>query len=382
MNVNNSQSDPLPGSRKHYHLLDGLRGVAAIMVVFYHIFESWSPSVEEQWCNHGYLAVDFFFVLSGFVIGYSYDRRWHKMKVGEFFKRRLIRLHPLVVLGTVLGVIGFAITGRHMWDGEQVTWTWTLLAMLATFFLIPASPGSPLDVRGNGELYSLNGPFWSLFCEYIGNILYALWLRRLSTRALSWVVGITGVAVAAYAIGNGSGHGHLGAGWTMADWSLPAGLLIMSFCFSMGLLLSRVFRPMKIKGAFWICSLIVVVVTAMPHLGGMDQPWINGIYETVCAVFVFPALVWMAASGDTTDASSTRICRFLGDISYPLYAVHYPLMYILYTWVWNNSLTLGQAWPQAVAVVLGSILLAWLSLRFYDIPIRRWLSNRFLHKAQ
>lgn len=371
-------SDPLPYSRKHYHILDGLRGVAAIMVVFYHIFESWATSVETQWCNHGYLAVDFFFVLSGFVVGYAYDGRWGKMTTWDFFKRRLIRLHPLVILGTVLGVVGFVVTGRHMWNGQQVDWLWTILAMLATFFLIPAAPGSKLDVRGNNELFPLNGPYWSLFCEYIGNILYALLLRRLSTKVLAWVVACTGVAVAAYAISNGSGHGHLGVGWTMTDWYLPAGLLTMSFCFSVGLLMSRVFAPLKISGAFWICSVAIVAMVLMPHLGSCDQPWINGIYETICVLFIMPLLVWLGASGETTDKRSTRICNFCGDISYPLYTVHYPLMYVLYTYVWTNELTLAQAWPHALIVVGSSIILAWLALRLYDQPIRKYLSSRFL----
>ncbi len=380
-------SDPLPRSRQHYHLLDGLRGVAALMVVFYHIGEGWATSVEDQWWNHGYLAVDFFFVLSGFVIGYAYDGRWKGRQGGwmttwDFYKRRLIRLHPLVILGTIFGVIGFAITGRHTWTGETTSWLWTLLAMLTTFFLIPAAPGSRLDVRGNNELYSLNGPFWSLLCEYVGNVLYALWLRRLSTRTLGAVVCITGALVAAYAIGNGSGHGHLGVGWTMSDYYLPAGLLVMSFCFSVGLWMSRVFRPAKIRGAFWWCGAVVVVVTGMPHFASLEQPWINGVYETVCILGLFPLIVWLGASGETTDRHSTRICNFCGDISYPLYAVHYPLMYIFYTWLWNNGITVAQGWPVAVCVVVGGIVLAWLSLKLYDVPVRRWLAGKFLQRRQ
>lgn len=375
-------SDPLPQSRQHYNLLDGLRGVAALMVVIYHIFESWATCVEDQWCNHGYLNVDFFFILSGFVVGYAYDKRFEsgKISVWQFFKRRLIRLHPLVILGTIFGVIAFAIVGRHAWDGTQTSWLWVILAMLTTFSLIPSSPGSPLDVRGNGELFSLNGPFWSLFCEYIGNILYGLWLRRLSTKSLTLVVAITGFALGWYAIGNCSGHGHIAGGWTMTDGYLPIGLLSMTFCFSIGLLMSRIFKPIRIPGAFWICSLVIVVLTAMPRVGSIAQPWINGLYETICVLFLFPAVVWISASGTTTDVMSTKICKFWGDISYPLYAVHYPLMYILYAWVWDNNITRAQGWPQAVTVVIGSILLAYASLHLYDLPIRKWLSKRFLAK--
>ena len=87
-------------TKPHYDILDGLRGVAAITVVWFHLFEAYATSHLDQRINHGYLAVDFFFMLSGFVIGYAYDDRWKKkMSVKDFLKRRLIRLHPMVVMG-------------------------------------------------------------------------------------------------------------------------------------------------------------------------------------------------------------------------------------------------------------------------------------------
>lgn len=86
-------------SKPRYEILDGLRGVAAMIVVAFHLFETYSKGPAFQILNHGYLAVDFFFVLSGFVIGYAYDDRWNKMSLKDFFKRRLVRLHPMVVHG-------------------------------------------------------------------------------------------------------------------------------------------------------------------------------------------------------------------------------------------------------------------------------------------
>ena len=63
-------------SKPHYDILDGLRGVAALLVVVFHLCEAHATSHFDQLLNHGYLAVDFFFALSGFVIGYAYDDRW------------------------------------------------------------------------------------------------------------------------------------------------------------------------------------------------------------------------------------------------------------------------------------------------------------------
>ena len=171
-------------TKPHYEILDGLRGVAALMVILYHVFEGFATSPIDQRFNHGYLAVDFFFVLSGFVVGYAYDDRWKKMSTKDFFKRRLIRLHPMVVMGAILGAITFVIQGSVHWDGTQVPFYLLIVAFILTIFMIPAIPGTGPEVRGNGEMFPLNGPSWSLFFEYIGNILYALVIRRFSTKAL------------------------------------------------------------------------------------------------------------------------------------------------------------------------------------------------------
>lgn len=376
-----SSSSAFADSKPHYELLDGLRGVAALFVIWYHVFEGFATSPIDQRLNHGYLAVDFFFILSGFVIGYAYDDRWKTtMTTKNFFKRRLIRLHPMVVMGAVLGAITFYIQGCEQWDGTKVSISMVMLALLLNLFLIPAVPGTGPEVRGNGEMYPLNGPSWSLFFEYIGNILYALFIRRLSTKALTVLVVLAGVALASFAIFNYSGYGHLGVGWTLADYNLIGGFLRMFFAFSIGLLMSRNFKPVHIRGAFWICSLVIIAFLSVPHIGGMESPWMNGIYDSVCTILIFPMLVYLGASGKTTDKNTSKICKFLGDISYPVYIVHYPFMYLFYAWLWSENLTFDQTWPVALALFFGNILLAFLCLKLYDEPVRRWMSKKFLAK--
>lgn len=370
-------------SKPHYELLDGLRGVAALVVIWYHVFEGFATSPVDQRFNHGYLAVDFFFILSGFVVGYAYDDRWRRrtLTLGGFVKRRLIRLHPMVVLGAVVGAVTFCLQGCVMWDGTQVALSAVLLSLLLHLFLIPALPGSAPEIRGNGEMYPLNGPTWSLFFEYLGNLLYALFLRRLPTRWLAAFVGLTGVGLAAFALGNGSGYGHLGVGWSLADNNLPGGLLRLLFAFPMGLLLSRIFRPVAIRGAFWICSAAVILLLALPYAGDGSQPVWNGLYDTLCVTVVFPLLVWLGASGRATDPATSRICRFLGDISYPVYVIHYPFMYLFYAWLWRDArIPFAEAWPVAAGLFVGVILLAWLVLKGYDEPLRRRLTRRFLSR--
>src|SRR3954468_5532509 len=104
-------------TRPHYPILDGLRGVAAIIVVTFHLCEPLSTSNLDKLVNHGYLAVDFFFLLSGFVIGYAYDDRWNKMSLGDFFKRRLIRLHPMIIVGMVIGAVTFYFQDSDFFPG-------------------------------------------------------------------------------------------------------------------------------------------------------------------------------------------------------------------------------------------------------------------------
>lgn len=372
-------------TKPHYEILDGLRGVAALLVVFYHIFEGLSFAAGGTLIttiNHGYLAVDFFFILSGFVIGYAYDDRLGKsMTLGNFFKRRLIRLHPMIIMGAVLGAIFYCLQGCVKWDGTHVSTSLIMLALLCAMFFIPATPGVSYDIRGNGEMFPLNGPSWSLFFEYIGNILYALFIHRLSNKALTILVFLLGIGLAWFALFDVAGYGMIGVGWTLDGVNFLGGSLRMLFPFSLGMLLSRHFKPIKVRGAFWICSIVLLVLFCIPYIEGTSPISFNGLFEAICILFIFPVLVWIGASGKTTNKHSTQICKFSGDISFPLYAVHYPVMYLFYSWLIENKYyTFEEVWPMALIVYMGSILLAYLCLKCYDEPIRKWLSRKFLAK--
>lgn len=368
-------------SKPHYALLDGLRGVAAMLVVWYHVFEGFQFAGNKpviDFINHGYLTVDFFFMLSGFVIGYAYDDRWGKsLTMGGFFRRRLIRLHPMVMLGALIGTVSFLLTGMERWDGTHSTLLLTLIALVCSWLMIPALPGMQRDVRGNGEMFPLNGPCWSLFFEYIGNILYALIIRRLSTRALAWLTALLCCALTWFAATNQSGYGSIGVGWTLDTTNLLGGTLRMLCPFTIGMLMSRVFKPIKnVRGAFWICTIILLVLFHVPFIDGGTPMSLNGIFEVACIICIFPIIVWLGASGTTTDNTSRRICRFLGDISFPLYIVHYPLMYAFYMWLIKTELyTFSETWPIAISTMACSVCIAWLSLRFYDEPVRKWLKK-------
>lgn len=358
-------------SKPHYNILDGYRGVAALTVVWFHIFEAFATSHLDQRINHGYMAVDFFFILSGFVMGYAYDDKWKTMTIKEFFKRRFIRLHPMVVIGAIIGAIMFYTQGCSVWDVSKISVAMLLVATLMNALMIPATTGA--EIRGVGEMYPLNGPTWSLFFEYIGNILYAFFIRKLPTKALSVLVLLAGIGLAVFAIWGP--YGDICVGYSLTGDNILGGTLRLMFAFSAGLLMSRIFKPGKIKGAFWIGSISIVVLSAIPRIGGSENLWMNGLYDTLCFAVAFPLLVYIGASGKTTDKITTRICKFLGDISYPLYMVHYPFIYLYYAWVKNENLTFSESLPGALALFFGSILLAYACLKLYDEPVRRYLTK-------
>ena len=374
-------------SKPHYALLDALRGAAALMVVWYHFFEgfAFAKGGAITTFNHGHLGVDLFFMLSGFVISYAYDDRWqsahNRLTLKDFFKRRLIRLHPMLIMGAVIGLITFLLQGSVKWDGSATPMSWSLVALVLTMLFIPAYPGAPYDLRGNGEMFSLNGPSWSLFFEYIGNLLYALIIRRLGNRALAILTTALGVAWCWFATTDVSGYDMIGIGWTLDVANFFGGLLRMMFPFSLGMLLARNFKPVKIKGIFWIAWAVLFGLFSLPAFAKCGAVSVNGLYEFACILFVFPAIVWFTASGETTGKVSSAFCKFLGDISYPLYIVHYPVMYLFYAWLIKNKIyTLGEAWPIVIMVFAINIALAYTCLKLYDEPVRRWLTKRFVNK--
>ena len=362
------------GTKPHYQLLDGLRGVAAIIVVFFHLTEPLATSHLNNVVNHGYLAVDFFFLLSGFVIGYAYDDRWDKFTIGGFLRRRFERLQPLVVLGMTLGAIGFYFTDSTIWPLIHTVPVWKLFVVMLIGYTILPIPLS-MDIRGWQEMHPLNSVGWSLFFEYIANILYALGLRKLSNKLLACFVVVTGAVLLHFAVTNPNGD--VTGGWTLNVEQVRIGMTRTLFPFFAGLLLSRVSRPVRIKNAFLWCSLLVAAVLLMPRIGGAEHLWLNGLYEAFCIIIVFPLIVYIGASGVGHSQTSDKICKFLGDLSYPLYMTHYVLVYFYVAWVSNHKgITIGQAMPYALLTFSGAIVLAFVSLKLYDEPVRTWLRKK------
>lgn len=387
-----NQKNVYLASKPRYAILDGLRGVAALVVILFHGFETYIPFFGTQHINHGYLAVDFFFVLSGFVIGYAYDDRWDRMSTWSFFKRRLIRLHPMVVAGTLFGASLFFFGESDYFSliGGTEPWKFFLCIVLG-LLMIPAGTG--LDIRGWGETNSLNGPNWSLTFEYIGNILYAFVLRRLPTV----VLGMLCVASAFLTMNLALGWAVFGffaqpkydviGGWSITPDQMYVGFSRLLYPFLCGLLISRLLpkfitkenpsgSPLGIRGGFWWASLLLVVLFAVPQIGGKSCV-ADGLYQVFAIVVMFPVIVLIGAGSKTTDKRSAKWCETLGNLSYPLYITHFPLMYMQMAWV--SSHKDSPVWHHVVlnlGILLVAIGIAWAFLKLYDEPVRAWLKKK------
>lgn len=386
MKIDMTKTNITPKPR--YEILDGLRGVAALMVVIFHLSEAFSYDPVYKHLNHGYLCVDFFFVLSGFVIGYAYDQR---MKDGEmsrwdFMKSRLIRLQPMVLFGVLLGAMLFYFQDSAYYPKIAETSVWTLLLYVALeFFMIPKTPS--YNIRGNDELYSLNIPQWSVMFEYFANLLYGLFVYRIGKKGLILLVGIFAVMLADSALtlnlfGALLPHDYpwsLNAGWSLDSEQLYIGVARVGFSFFAGLLIFRLGKTIKIKNAFWVCSLIIVGVVCVENVGGYEHPLWDGIFNLACTLVMFPLTVAMGAGSKLQGRKSSAICLFLGKISYPLYLVHYPLVYLFFAWIdTHHDAPVCVLAFTSVSVVVLDILLAYAAMKLYDEPVRKWLKSKFM----
>ena len=387
-----SQTLPL-ASKPRFEILDGLRGVAAMIVVAFHLFETYSAGPADQILNHGYLAVDFFFVLSGFVIGYAYDDRWGRMTIGGFFKRRLIRLQPMVILGTLIGAFWFYMSAAPGFELVMQTPWWKLLIIIVLGCIMFPTPPS-MDIRGWQEINSLNGAQWSLLWEYVANILYAVFVRRLGKLALGVLVAFSALLTIDLALdldvtgllaSRSYAQYTVIGGFGLTPSQIYIGVCRLLYPFFGGLLLFRLSRCricLRRGGMLW-CSLAVAAVLAVPHIGGTEHAWLNGVYCAVVILLVFPAIVAAGAGSPLKGARTTAVCKFLGLISYPLYITHYPMIYVQMEWAARHAdapLSI-HIWV-AVSIFIASLAIAYASVKVYDLPVRAWLSARFLHPAK
>lgn len=300
-------------SREPYlHSLDLLRGVAAIAVCIYHINFMLTP--HAQLMSGGYLCVDLFFLLSGFVIARTYDHRIASgMSLRFFCVQRLARLYPLFVIATLLGFV--VINARlyeiaHGYGGGQVFFTLAGNLLLIPNFL------QPFGIR---SMFPFNGASWSIFFELYVNLLFFLCWRHLSLRRLGVIVAVNALLLVAVAIHRNS----LDVGNRSFDifFAVPR----VAFSFFLGVLISRVKLDSVRNLGVWSALLGIGALGVILFFHGWVRPRWVGLADAGVVLFVFPALFLLFVRVDLVGIPS-RVAAFLGDISYSVYLLQTPLI--------------------------------------------------------
>ncbi|TWB57847.1 peptidoglycan/LPS O-acetylase OafA/YrhL [Rhizobium sp. ERR 922] len=292
---------PADATRHRYAALDAMRGLAAFAVVVYHLDRPYAPSA--------YIAVDFFFVLSGFVIARAYGEKLDGgMTVLAFMKARYARLYPLFLIGSVYGLAQLLL---H-WQAAGVGRADLAASILTTVFMLP-SPSFLMRSAGDIlALYPLNGPAWSLFWELLANLVFALVLFRLKTRSLILIAA----ASLAMLIVSVFFHKSLDLGW---EWhSVDGGLARVFFSFTLGMIIYRL-RGKTVLGRTVNSYAALLPIAAILTL--LFLPTYSLKYALVFCVLISPLIV-LAGTMLELPERLQRLGIFLGYLSYPIYMCH------------------------------------------------------------
>jgi peptidoglycan/LPS O-acetylase OafA/YrhL len=340
-------------TKQNLATLNGVRGIAAIAVVTAH----WDPDIFGSFrAQSGFLAVDLFFLLSGVVIAHAYDQRFRKgLPAAEFLKMRYVRLFPLYAVGVALSLLTLAllaVLGRETSPaGIELFWS-----LLFNGLMLP----TPM-IGTFGQPFPLNRPAWTLLYELLANLFYVLLFRFSSLRNLVLLAGFSGAALLAMVVAAGT----LDFGWFYVH--AVAALFRVAFPFTLGIIFSRLYEAGALPN--------LRMPRGVPLLAAAVLLWVRpdtpyGLYDIACAFLLFPLLVLTALP--QSGGRLAPACDWLGRISYPIYAIHAPLLPLI-------GLGAGRLF-EVPGEVLGFAtlgLLLWLGGfldRFYDAPARKQLA--------
>ena len=344
-------------SRHKYRTLDGIRGVAALMVVLRHTGNYFGGIRFTE----SYLAVDLFFVLSGFVIAEAYNKRLTDgLTPGQFMRIRLIRLYPLYLLGSLLGVLyllGIILAGNH-----PDTWTAFEIATNAALAILMIP--TPLTQM----LYPINAPSWSLLFELFSNALYAVFYPLLTIGRMFAVVTISAIAlcICVYQIGN------LDAGFYWKD--IIVGIPRVLYSFGAGVLVHRYKKIHILHFPSWGLIFIVFVILCLAP-SSQVRPW----FDIIAVIILFPAIVYLASATETKTYWLNNLYALLGATSYGIYVLHVPLSKLI-TIVLKKGIAfeVAQFAPYTgIVLLMFLVLFTWWVDNHFDQPIRRMASNYF-----
>jgi len=360
-----------PVAPSHLATLDGLRGIAALAVLTVHILLEmhWVTSTSHMPLQlavpHVHLAVDFFFMLSGFVIAKAYESQLTTvMSPSRFMLVRLFRLYPLIFMGAMLGTLSLAarvVIMHTLSFGQLLTASLSALVLAPTTALVSAFPGQPFPV---------NFPQWSLLFELVINFIYAATVKWMSTARLIVVCALSLVALCLVASASSHlldvGMGLNPIGIIPAD--IWCGIIRVTFPFYVGILLFR--RRLSYNAGDITSVGLTVVLLAVLFAPVFRHSW---VYEVVAVAIIFPAIIVMGATCHS-GPRLTKIWLYLGELSYPLYITHNPVSRIVINTLMRCGVVLPH-WVVAGVTAVAAVLAAVVLLKVWDEPVRRWLAR-------
>lgn len=340
---------------RRFHTLDGMRGVAALVVSVYHYGQRANfPDFP------GYLAVDLFFVLSGFVIALNYtDRLAAGLSLRAFAVARLQRLYPLYFVGWFLG-IGKQVIGKVAGFGQPLPLPMLATAALLNLFMLPLP---------SAEMFPLNGPSWSLFFELAVNLIFAVGLWRAPSQVILASMAVAGI----WLVCSVGAPLYLNIGWGLE--TATSGFARTVYSFGAGVLLFRhVNLGKRYRTPF---ALAPMVATVMLLLTIPPQAY-RIVFELACIAIVFPILI-LAGLRWECPVWLERTCGVLGDISYPIYVSHWPLLAIAVPLL--QRVFAGHPALAGIAFAVAMIAIA-VPLSLADTKFRAWLHRRSKSRAR
>lgn len=336
-------------ARVRFYALDGMRGIAALAVVGYHT--ALGLNLPPSLTIHGNIAVDFFFCLSGFVLAFTHQDQLFQGKAEKlaFARSRFIRLWPTILAGTLLTLAATLIIGGRFSKLLPIDFLLSLILL-------------PRPAAGN--LLWFNGVYWSLLAEVVVNILWAVVGRHLTTKRL--VFAIIAMTLALLTVAATMKTVHF---FYESYGSIPLTTLRASVSFFLGVLMHRIYRSGRVT--LHVHPAILIAVLAFPMIVPGGALWFRLPLYLIYIVILNPAVVLLGA---LSTLSETRVLKWLGDLSFPLYAVHSPIIDLIIPFGLTFSIPGKLAF--SIAVLAIALLVAELVSRFFDKPVRAWLRSR------
>lgn len=351
-----------PPPKSYFESLDLIRGLAAIVVLVYHA--DFMFGLRGELLRGGYLAVDLFFILSGFVLSHTYGERIAKGRVGfcDYLVARLARLYPLFLATTFAGF--FIMTARFRANFGYIDTVSLVKSGLLNIFMLPSFS----NVDRYKSLFPFNGATWSIFFEMIASLLFFVALARLATRWLVFAVGAAGLWLAATVVQFST----VDLGW--GTTSFIAGFPRVLFSFLVGMLIHRGFVRYRWRVPPLVLYAVLAVALALVQLRAMVSGPSGVLFDGAMLAVVLPALV-AAGAGSTLGRRGATIARVLGEASYSVYLLQGSMIIVaagLAQALTGVKIADLGAWV-GFAFVAATIALSFVTFHVFEDPARRWL---------